>query len=385
MSAIGVLFLFFLFLIQAQAQNFAHQPDCRLSWGKGAVKSEKSKCTLTAESTTDPLLIEWNLSKKMDNQTLLKFEIASKDILNLAGIDLRLQKKSGDKTFISYQLPLFSDPEFNWVQSDTLNTITLSLSHFLKGKKADGEYKVFSAFIRFKDTKKYSIEFKNLSVQQKKFFKKGRVSFTFDDGYISLLDAHRLIRRHGFVATAYVIQEALGTPGYISVDDLCKMAREGWMVGSHATQPFTEKTNLSGFIQKDFLAMKKQCSGSFVPEHLAFPLGKQNAKVLEDVKKVYKTARIASAGLETLPPAQNLKLRAFNVTAGTKPQDIALLAKEAVEQGDWLILMFHYLVPAKMPTNDLEYSFESFEILLKELAPIKKQVRTIKDVYNQII
>jgi len=59
----------------------------------------------------------------------------------------------------------------------------------------------------------------------------GILTITFDDGYDEQIEAARLMARHGFRGTAYVMPDQIGTFGYLRLEDLRTLRDElGWDV-----------------------------------------------------------------------------------------------------------------------------------------------------------
>lgn len=358
---------------------------CRLAWGPAKIRASSTDCMVEVKKSTGPSLLRWTLpAGGLTVDTLLSFELTISSLKSLHGLEMRLYKNAESADFISAKLPLFAEESFNWVQSRVPTPVTLSLTHFLEGKTTDvSSYRHLGFFINTKELQPIEINFRKMTLIKKRFPGAGFVSITFDDGYESLKVADKILRSGKMRATAYVIREALGRKGYITTKEMCAMASGAWAISSHATVPFTDNPDLADFLRKDFAEMKRECNGGLSPQHLAYPLGQQSEPVVDIVKTQYLTARLAGSGLETLPPAMNLKLRAVNVTASMTPENIAQLARQSVANGDWLILMFHYIKSGASPLTDLDYAEENFEKLIKELAPIRAQVLTVPEVYHK--
>ena len=103
--------------------------------------------------------------------------------------------------------------------------------------------------------------------------------------------------------------------------------------------------------------------------------------VLPAVRKYFETARVAGGGVETLPPADPYLLRTVNVLDTTKPEELAEVVKNAVDNGQWAILMFHYLV--KQPTTHIEYRESDFVKFIDLIGTAKVPVLTVDEVYRK--
>ncbi len=196
------------------------------------------------------------------------------------------------------------------------------------------------------------------------------LSFTFDDGYDEHYTAAELMAPYGFRGTAYVIPDSIGDEGYVTMHDLVDMQDTfGWDIAAHHAIPFTDMRPAQ--LENSILATLRYLrSNQFTRAagHLAYPLGKQNTALVRPmVRKHFTTARIAASGPETLPPADPHLLRTYNVVTATTPAELKAAAEQAIENKQWLILMFHWLVDD--PQYDTQYSIKDFK---KVLAKIKQ-------------
>jgi hypothetical protein len=100
------------------------------------------------------------------------------------------------------------------------------------------------------------------------------------------------------------------------------------------------------------------------------------------VKRYFETARVAGGGVETLPPADPHLLRTINVTSQTSPEELASRVKEAVDNGQWAILMFHYLVD--QPKSPTEYPESEFKRFIDLLGKAQVPVLPVDEVYRRL-
>ncbi len=209
----------------------------------------------------------------------------------------------------------------------------------------------------------------------------GVVSLTFDDGY----DEHwsvaaPILAEYGLRGTAYVMPDQVGEQGYMTREQLHALRRSfGWDVAAHHFTPLTEfppeelPEVLDG-VQR-WLARSGFGAGG---RHLAYPLGKHDPAVLALVRPRFSTARLASGGVETLPPADPHRLRAMNVLDSTPPEALIEAARRAREEREWLILMFHFLVDA--PRHETEYAIASLRRAIAGIAASGVAVRPVSEV-----
>lgn len=374
---LGIL-IFFTF--NTVALSSSEEPVCSLIWGQAQVNGRSNFCKVDITDSSQPHLIQLKVFEKdLAPQQMIRLKMSVDSIKNLEGAEFRFFNEGSKTDYIYYRIPSYADENFNWLLPEQPNDVTFSVSQLEGKKNKKTKYNSLGLFVKIKPGSKNSVTIQDVQITSKPSFGKGIISLTFDDGFSSLVLADQILRKHKLNGTAYIIREAIGQKGYITADQVCLLSQGVWSIGSHSTTPFVEVNDLKKWIQDDIAWMKNQCGGRFSWEHLAYPLGKINFKVLEMISPIYKTARIAGSGVETLPPANPWKLRTINVTPSLSPREIQKLAKKAVENGDWLILMFHHIVKEK-PKNDLEYSADRFDQIAKGLRTYQKQVTKIPDV-----
>lgn len=179
-------------------------------------------------------------------------------------------------------------------------------------------------------------------------------------------------------------EAAVGQAGYMTLAELRELHdRFGWDVAAHHATPFTELSpeELERAVRDIQLFLEGHGFGAGA-RHLAFPLGKYDVRrVMPVVRRHFQTARLASAGPETLPPADPHRLRVRNVLRTTRPEEIRAAARRAVTHREWLILMFHYLVD--VPSLDTEYAIEDFRRVVELLAAEESPVRPLSEVWEE--
>lgn len=118
---------------------------------------------------------------------------------------------------------------------------------------------------------------------------KPSVAITFDDGCeTDLLVAAPLLQEFGFGATFYITSGFLGSQGYLSAEQLRKLANSGFEIGCHSmTHPYLPDLNEAG-LQKEIVGAKRQLEqilGKPV-EHFSCPGGRFNKRVIEIARSV---------------------------------------------------------------------------------------------------
>jgi len=172
------------------------------------------------------------------------------------------------------------------------------------------------------------------------------VTFTFDDGYESTYtEAFPILEKYGFIGTAYVIPSKLGKPGYMTIEQLHKLADAGWEIGSHTmTHPHLIELPLCE-VEVELSVSKAWLEGAgFSVSSFATPYGDYNEDILDLIKKYYTTHCTSwPRGINPIPLDQcgNYELKAVWTTADTTVEDVISWIDKAHEDRGWLILIFH--------------------------------------------
>jgi hypothetical protein len=313
----------------------------------------------------------------------VKLWIKVDDLRNVGGIEFRLSSNRVSSDFYAFNVPIYSDPEFNFIVSGTWTPLTFSLGQArVEGKPDASAIDSIGVYLADKGQLPLSLSWGALLAVDAA--EQGTVSITFDDGYDEHYEvAARIMAEHGLRGTAYVIPSAIGQGGYMTMQQLVALQeRFGWDVAAHHETPFTHFTpgELEPIILglREFLLLNGFDRGA---GHLAYPLGKQTLpEVRSLVRKHFGTARIAGFGPETLPPADRHLLRVYNVLRSTSPQEITRAVRQAAKHKEWLILMFHYLV--EEPETDLDYRISDFAQAMQLIAAEKVKVAPVSEVWE---
>jgi len=216
----------------------------------------------------------------------------------------------------------------------------------------------------------------------------GIATFTFDDAVDNqYTNARPILDKYNFSATAYVPTKWIGNKNKLTLEQLRVLQdASGWDISAH-TLYHTDLTEPSYAPQfEDMLASPKQylLDNGFVKgvDHFAYPYGHfDNDESMQLVKKYYKTARGTRGMTETLPVADQYKLRVMYVLNSTPPAQIFDRVQNAMDNGDWLILVFHSIVDSNIQDNE-EYLKSNFEIVVDGIKKKGIDVMTVSDVYN---
>ena len=367
----------------------ASMPSLAKVWLEGSLASRSEDghafATVATDGKAHPAFVALRgLTPLRDGRTsFVKVVLRAHGMEHLANLQVRIGSDSLAKSWYALPVPIFKDREYNFVQEGTWAAVTLSFGMAdVTGAPDRGKLDSFGLMVTDDGTGPVEVDLAGLALVDDP--QAGVVSFTFDDGYKEHVEAARLMAQHGWRATAYVIPQVIGThPAYMTLDGLAELKRLGWDVAAHDDPPFTSippaelEPRLRG-IQK-FLTDHGYADGA---QHLAYPLGKQEPKrVRPTIARVFTTARIAGGGPETFPPADPHLLRAVNVIAGTKPEEVAAWARRARDEREWLILMMHWLPEKTQKPTD--YAMSDFRRMLDLVAETKVRVAPMTEVWRE--
>jgi len=313
----------------------------------------------------------------------IKVWVKIDDLSKLGGMEFRLSSDRFVSNYYAFSFPLYDDEDFNVVRDGVWTTLTWSVgSARTSGSPDITAINAIGLYVsdRGKEAP-LTVYWGGLaSVDQAP---EGVLSFTFDDGYAEHYVAAKMMSAYGFAGTAYIIPSAIGQANYLNLHQLVELQDVyGWDVAAHYTKPFTEMRPdelESSILGVQRFLIENHFTRGF--QHLAYPLGKQDTALVRPmVRKHFESARVASSGPETLPPADPHLIRAYNVTDKTDPKEVGKAARTARANGEWLVLMFHYLV--EDPAYSTQYSLANFEKILKEVKASGIRVLPLVQVFD---
>lgn len=355
----------------------ASKLHCERSWGHSQV--QKSRCLLITSTKENAAQIRFSTPDWNTTDENLYIQVKVSEVKKIKG--MRFQFLSGDQKIFTYELPVFSDPDFNLVRDGQFVTLSFPLSEMTRHQPGMQQVHQANLFVTTSVGESVQVQLGTVRVLKKKQ-KQGFVTLTFDDGFASNHKAAEIAKKFSFPGTAYLIPDAIGTPGYLDKTQVQAMKAWGWDLASHHSLPvtgFENKKLISVFSQvKKYLVDTFSSASS---KHLAYPLGKQNKLTSKAVESLFDTARLAGGGTETLPVGDPHRIKAINVLPSMSPDQLFSKALQAHRNGDWAVFMFHTIdQPEK---GDLDYSSENFETFLQQLKQSNIQVKSVSKVKIQ--
>ena len=184
---------------------------------------------------------------------------------------------------------------------------------------------------------------------------RGVVTLMFDDARDGVFrHARPILDRHGLRASVAAIVDLVDTPGFMSLTQLGTLERHaGWEVVAHHTTALPHDTGFAG-LDDDGVAHELGGVRAWLldhgfrrgADHLAYPYGVFDARTVELVRRTFASGRtiVRGLGLETLPPGDPYRIRAWSVTSGDAPEDLMAAIDRAARDRSWLVLVYHQVV-----------------------------------------
>jgi hypothetical protein len=218
---------------------------------------------------------------------------------------------------------------------------------------------------------------------------RGVVSVVFDDGRDGVYGLARpLFERAGLRASVAVIPELLGTPGFMTLEELTRLERFGdWAAIAHHD---TALSDGNGFDRLEESALRAELEGvkSWLlrhgfhrgADHVAYPFGAFDTGTIEVVRAYFASGRtiVRGLGFETLPPGDPHRIRALSVHLGDSPESLATAVDRAARERSWLVLVFHQVVDGD-PVHETEYAVAALAALVQHLADADVDVLTLPE------
>jgi peptidoglycan/xylan/chitin deacetylase (PgdA/CDA1 family) len=151
-----------------------------------------------------------------------------------------------------------------------------------------------------------------------------RIGLTFDDANASDLHCAAVLARHGYTALFFVPTDEIGKPGRLSRAEVLELSRQGMGIGSHSHRHLH-------LVQLDDRELERELRRSkailedltdLPVEHIAFPGGAYNRRVLETSRQVgYRYFHTSDWGVNTSRQLRKGVLRRVPLVAGSSIVD----------------------------------------------------------------
>ncbi|MBN2658934.1 MAG: polysaccharide deacetylase family protein [Spirochaetales bacterium] len=207
----------------------------------------------------------------------------------------------------------------------------------------------------------------------------GAAVITFDDGWESQYTrAAPVLKELGLTATAYVIPEKIGTPFYMTAEQMNSLEKDfGWSLGSHYRERLEDKTAEElNAIFRDHAAFFKE-HGIEKPD-FSYPNGKVSPALLETVPLFFSSGRTIVEYSETEPPGDPYRLRTVNIYPGFDRETLTKRLQNAYRNGELVIFIFHKI--EEYSQFETELSIEEFREICNLILKSGIAVKTMSEL-----
>lgn len=182
------------------------------------------------------------------------------------------------------------------------------------------------------------------------------VSLTFDDGDADQVMAADILAAHRMPATYYIISGAVGSPGYLTLDQIRHLAAQGNEIGGH-TVSHLDLTQVSLAEARRQVCQSRQIltDWGFRVTSFAYPDGSANADLRAVVRECgFSSARLdggllsptcdgCAAASAFRPPDPYGVPTAEQVDTSWTVADLRRVVTNAERTGGWVPLVFHHV------------------------------------------
>ncbi len=128
-------------------------------------------------------------------------------------------------------------------------------------------------------------------LKPKEPFERAMLSFRFDDAYASQREAIALLDKNGIKVSVYCITDFVGTPGYMSWDEIQALAKRGHEIGSHSATHNPRAILLPARIEEELRISKQMLlEKNIISTSFAWPYGLSISGREKIIRKYYDNA-----------------------------------------------------------------------------------------------
>ena len=210
----------------------------------------------------------------------------------------------------------------------------------------------------------------------------GVVSIAFDDGKQATVVGSNIMKKYGFMGTAFIDPKMLGQDSFMTQKDVDQLSSIGWDIAGHAyLYELYQKTptEIEQIMSSTAHYLK---SRSYKGSNLySYPNGRITEDILLSTQSNFEFGFNINGWNNTQSYAPSFNINRRSVDKYTTVEQIKQWVRQAKENGEWLIITFHTLDVDN--DADENYSPEQFEEVCMYLKNIGIDVKPISDVVNK--
>jgi len=205
------------------------------------------------------------------------------------------------------------------------------------------------------------------------------VTFTFDDGDKSIYSTAAPILGNYHMPAVYFGETGPLNAGedWIMTWEQVKKLRDkyGWEIGSHSvSHPYLTQVSDEQLIQEVEGSKQDFAAQGIDVKTFATPYGDYNPKVLSVIARYYESQRAAWGGPNVwLSKYNDYEIVTKEVTNTTTPRQVSNWVNTAINRNQWLVLLFHKIVPGK--ALPYEYNISNLQQVVNDI--ITKPIKTV--------
>ena len=184
------------------------------------------------------------------------------------------------------------------------------------------------------------------------------VSFTFDDGYSTILDnGFPVLDQFHYKGTVYIITGVVGSdPDYMNWGDIDILHKHGWVIGSHSKTHRDFSKLPMDQVKKELTDSAHDLTWHGLPaDHFAPPFGEFSNLQLKEIRKIYKSNRMAwfnnKVGLNDGRFLDSSRIQTVPLNENTNIQFVKRLIYKAARENVWVVFMIHRVLPMHSNTQ----------------------------------
>ncbi|MDR0372677.1 MAG: InlB B-repeat-containing protein [Nitrososphaerota archaeon] len=208
-------------------------------------------------------------------------------------------------------------------------------------------------------------------------FPNGVVTFSFDDSNESVYSkAKPLFDIYGYAATVFIMPSNIGTPPYITLENLKTLQNEGWDICSHIVN-LPDLTLLTETEVIKQLTKNKQwlLTNGFTKNNYF------SANTLYPASNYHNISRPYAAPYETLPPCYESRVRCYSTNNKTTATEMIDAIENVRSNGSWVIFNIRNITDSNLSADSMMLQ-STLQVVLEYCNANGVAVKTFNEIYN---